>query len=241
MAPMELQLVLSDLLISFLWVWSGSILRYFAYTFLGLGMHTGIGLLKLILAVLYVSFFSWLGKATNGGAYNPLMVLCHAISGSFAGFLFVIFGRIPAQVIGSTIGVGLTKITFPEAYYGPRLNVDIHQGALMEGFLTLLIVILSLGIKKINPENLVLRTWISSLSKVILHFLGSDLTGGIMNPATAFGWAYVQGDHTTKEHLLVYWLAPVEGALLGVWACSLFVDLKKHKEHHQTGFRFKSE
>ncbi|XP_039127377.1 probable aquaporin SIP2-1 [Dioscorea cayenensis subsp. rotundata] len=150
---MELQLVLSDLLISLLWVWSGSILRYFAYTFFGLGMHTGIGLLKLILAVLYISF-SWLGKATNGGAYNPLMVLCHAISGSFSGFLFVIFVRIPAQ---------------------------------------------------------------------------------------AFGWACVQGDHTTKEHLLVYWLAPVEGALLGVWACSLFVDLKKHKEHHQTSYKVKSE
>ena len=33
----------------------------------------------------------------------------------------------------------------------------------------------------------------------------------------AFAWAYARGDHTTFDHLLVYWLAPLQATLLGVW------------------------
>lgn len=180
------------------------------------------------LAALYLYSFSRLRKKTKGGSYNPLLVLCHAIFGDFIGFLFTVFARIPAQVIGSIIAVRLIYSTFPEAAHGPCLNVDIQRGALTEGALTFMIVIILLGLKKIHP-NYATKTWISSICKVILHILGSDITGGIMNPATAFGWAYAQGDHLKKEHLYVYWLAPMEAALLGVWICTLFFKPKKCK------------
>lgn len=53
-----------------------------------------------------------------------------------------------------------------------------------------------------------------------------------INSLQAFGWAYVQGNYSTKEHLYVYWLAPIEATLLGVWACSLFI--KPNKKVHNT-------
>lgn len=73
--------------------------------------------------------------------------------------------------------------TFPEIGRGPRLNVDIHQGALTEGFLTFAIVFISLGLTVKLPGSFFMKTWISSISKLTLHILGSDLTGGCMNPA----------------------------------------------------------
>ncbi|KAJ0884316.1 putative aquaporin [Helianthus annuus] len=59
----------------------------------------------------------------------------------------------------------------------------------------------------------------------VLSKLGSDLdlTGGCMNPADVVGWAYALGVHKTKEHIVVYWFAPIEATLLVVWTFSLLV------------------
>ncbi|XP_072993389.1 aquaporin SIP2-1-like [Typha latifolia] len=236
----QIGLVGSDFVVSFIWVCSGSVLRYLACKVLGSGMSPIALAIKGSLAVIYLYCFSWFGKATNGGSYNPLMVLCYAIFGDFRGFLFVVFGRIPAQVIGSIIGVWLINATFPAAAHGPSLNVDMHNGALTEGLLTFVLVIASLWLKKVVKSSS-MRTWISSILKVICHIISSDMTGGILNPAAAFGWAYVQGEHLTKEHLSVYWLAPMEATLAGVWICSLFFEPQKHRRQHRKQIKFKSE
>lgn len=73
---------------------------------------------------------------------------------------------------------------FPEVGLGPRLNVDIHRGALTEGLLAFVIVTISLGLSRKIPGSFFMKTWISSVSKLTLHILGSDLTGGCMNPAS---------------------------------------------------------
>ena len=87
------------------------------------------------------------------------------------------------QVLGSIYGVRLLIETFPEVELGPRLNVNIHHGALTEGVLTFAIVIISLGLARNIPGSFYMKTWIASVSKLALHILGSDLTGGCMNPA----------------------------------------------------------
>ncbi|KAJ0677007.1 putative aquaporin [Helianthus annuus] len=61
----------------------------------------------------------------------------------------------------------------------------------------------------------------------VLSKLGSDLTGGCMNPAAAVGWAYALGVHKTKEHIVVYWFAPIEATLLAVWTFRLLVRQPK--------------
>ncbi|XP_058107517.1 probable aquaporin SIP2-1 [Magnolia sinica] len=226
-------LIVSDLIISFMWVWSGALIKVCARQILGLETQTKVEILKGVLSVLCMFFFAWLGKISNGGSYNPLTVLPGAIFGSFSGFLFTMAGRIPAQVIGSIIGVQLIIQTFPEVGHGPRLNVDIHQGALTEGLLTFMIVVISLGAYKSNANSFFIKTWISSISKLALHILGSDLTGGCMNPASAMGWAYSRGDHITKEHLFVYWLAPLEAMLLGIWTFRLFVQPQKQQKQEK--------
>uniref|UniRef100_A0A2N9FGC1 Aquaporin n=1 Tax=Fagus sylvatica TaxID=28930 RepID=A0A2N9FGC1_FAGSY len=184
---------------------------------------------------------SWV-RLPKVGAYNPLTVFAGAISGDFRHFIFNVGARIPAQVIGSIVGVRLIIETFPEIGLGPRLSVDIHRGALTEGFLTFAIVIISLGLSQKIPGSFFMKTWISSVSKLTLHILGSDLTGGCMNPASVMGWAYARGDHITKEHILVYWLAPIEATLLAVWIFRLVVRPSRvEKANLKSGYGGKPE
>ncbi|KAK9265781.1 hypothetical protein L1049_021668 [Liquidambar formosana] len=225
-----IRLIVSDVVISFMWVWSGTLIKLFVHKVLGFGYEPRAEVIKGALSIINMFFFAFLGKISKGGTYNPLTVLSTAISGDFSRFLYTVGARIPAQVIGSITGVRLIIDTFPEIGHGPHLKVDIHRGALTEGFLTFAIVIISLGLARNIPGSFYMKTWISSVSKLSLHILGSDLTGGCMNPASVLGWAYARGEHITKEHILVYWLAPIEATLLAVWTFRLLVrPLKEEK------------
>ncbi|CAH1445783.1 unnamed protein product [Lactuca virosa] len=188
---------------------------------------------KSSLSILNMFFFAYLAKLTNGGAYNPLTVLSSAISGNFATFLFTVGSRIPFQVLGSISAVRLILGIFPEIGRGPRLNVSLYEGALTEGLLTFTIVLISHGVSTKIPGSFLRKTWISSVSKLALHILGSDLTGGAMNPASVMGWAYARGDHITKEHLVVYWVAPMVATLLAAWTFRHLVRPSDSKQDKQ--------
>lgn len=104
--------------------------------------------------------------------------------------------------MGAITAVRLIIHTFPEAGRGPRLNVGIHHGALTEGLLTFAIVFISLGLSRKIDGNFFMKTWISSLSKLTLHILGSDLTGGCMNPASVSVNSYISSKR--YHHHIVY-------------------------------------
>ena len=92
-------LLVSDLIISFMWVWSGTLASIFVYNILGLGRHEPSGeVIKCMLSILVMFFFAFLVKITKGAAYNPLTVLADAVSGDFRHFIFNVGARIPAQV-----------------------------------------------------------------------------------------------------------------------------------------------
>ncbi|KAK4737330.1 hypothetical protein R3W88_001027 [Solanum pinnatisectum] len=225
------RLLISDFIMSFMWVWSSVLIKMFVHTILGYGAHDLKGeILKHAISVINMFLFALLVKATKGGAYNPLTILSGAISGDLTNFIFTVATRIPAQVFGSITGVRFIIAAFPNIGRGPVLSIDIHRGALTEGCLTFAIVSISLGLSRRSRASTFMKTWISSLSKLTLHILGSDLTGGCMNPASVMGWAYARGDHITKEHIHVYWLAPIQATLLAVWTFNLLVSPSKDEE-----------
>ncbi|WMV09236.1 hypothetical protein MTR67_002621 [Solanum verrucosum] len=251
------RLLISDFIMSFMWVWSSVLIKMFVHTILGYGAHDLKGeILKHAISVINMFLFALLVKATKGGAYNPLTILSGAISGDLTNFIFTVAARIPAQnikiglearfkvpfpafvgsgvhvmvVFGSITGVRFIIAAFPNIGRGPVLSIDIHRGALTEGCLTFAIVSMSLGLSRRSRASIFMKTWISSLSKLTLHILGSDLTGGCMNPASVMGWAYARGDHITKEHIHVYWLAPIQATLLAVWTFNLLVSPSKDEE-----------
>lgn len=98
---MGLKLLVSDFIISFMWVWSSVLINIFV-SWVGLGAE-GVDdlqgeILKHSLALVNMFFFAFLSKATDGGNYNPLTILPFAISENFTQFLFTVGARIPAQV-----------------------------------------------------------------------------------------------------------------------------------------------
>ncbi|KAJ0043331.1 hypothetical protein Pint_18387 [Pistacia integerrima] len=94
------RLLVSDFMMSFLWVWSGALIKIFVHKGLGLGHDPSSEMIKGALSILNMFFFAFLAKVTKGGAYNPLTVLADAVSGDFPRFLFNVGARIPAQLFG---------------------------------------------------------------------------------------------------------------------------------------------
>nr|UXY92429.1 aquaporin SIP2-1 [Helianthus tuberosus] len=228
-------MLVADIIMSFMWVWSSVLIKIFVHKVMGFSHHDTTGeLFRYSISIVNMFLFAYLAKVTNGGAYNPLTVLSSAISGSLSKFLFTVGARIPFQVFGSIMAVRLILLTFPGIGRGPKLTVSLHQGALTEGLLTLTIVLISHGLSTKIPGSFYTKTWISSVSKLALHILGADLTGGAMNPASVMGWAYARGDHITKEHLLVYWLAPIQATLLAAWAFRYLVRPSKQDREKKT-------
>ncbi|CAA6661945.1 unnamed protein product [Spirodela intermedia] len=238
------RLLLYDLVLSFLWTFWSSILKLLV--------------LSGSLYIISLLFFSWLGLRTHGGCSNPLVLLSAAMNGDTSMFPRTVAGRILAQVAGSIVGVGLAREMFPQVADCPCLNVDIPRGALAEGLISFSYVAIYLGAKRKYPKNFVLRASITAVSRLILRLL----VGGCMNPASharwshqvfffifvhlfflflgtsvlspGLRWAFSRGDHITKEHLFVYWLAPLEGTLLGFWVSSLLVEGPLHKVKRRT-------
>lgn len=89
---------MSDLVLSFMWAWSGVLIRLLVFEFLGLRREPIHEIVKIVISLANTFFFAFLGKITNGGAFNPLAVLPNAISGDFENFLYCVGARIPAQV-----------------------------------------------------------------------------------------------------------------------------------------------
>jgi aquaporin SIP len=113
-------LLVSDFIISFMWVWSGVLIKIFVNNVLELGHEPSGEVIKCVLSIINMFFFAFLGKTTKGGAYNPLTVLAGAISGDFSRFLFDVGARIPAQVT-SLVLFYLVVRTY--VFVGKRLNL----------------------------------------------------------------------------------------------------------------------
>lgn len=49
------------------------------------------------------------------------------------------------------------------------------------------------------------------------------------------GWAFANGEHITKEHLIVYWLAPVQATMAAVWVFGILYKPKKDETKADKG------
>lgn len=230
-----LKLVVADMVVSFLWVLSGALVRVLIAVVAShfLQLKGNEELLRWALTVAVMFTFSWLGKLTNGASYNPVTVLSNAFADSRAESLFTLAARIPAQAFGSLLGVKCVNRMIPHGGQGPLLKVGLMSGMAVEGILTFTIVMVALIASARGPASFFLRTWIVSITKLSLSIVGANFTGPSMNPATAFGWAYSRGQHRTKEHVYVYWLAPLEACLLAVWTFGLLVVPSQKKQTRQ--------
>lgn len=213
-----------DAVITFLWVFCvstiGAVTSIISSLLQLQGFVPNLLIITSLVAVL-VFIFSFIGQALGGASFNPTGTAAFYAAGIGGDSLLSMSLRFPAQAAGAVGGV-LAIVEFMPSQYkhmlgGPSVKVDLHTAAIAEGVLTFLISFSVLLIVTKGPRSLILKALMLSVATVTLVLLGSGYTGPAMNPANAFGWAFVKNHHNTWEQFYVYWICPFIGAISAAW------------------------
>ncbi|XP_078435762.1 small and basic intrinsic protein 1A [Wolffia australiana] len=168
------------------------------------------------------------GSVLGGAAFNPTAHAAFYAAGLADHSLLSMALRFPAQALGAVGGALAIMELMPAQYKhmlgGPSVKVDMHTGAIAEGVLTFVITFAVLWIVVKGPRSLILKAWLIATATISMVIFGSGYTGPSMNPANAFGWAYVNNRHNTWEQFYVYWISPFLGAILAAWIFRLFLS-----------------
>ncbi|CAN7113040.1 unnamed protein product [Brassica rapa subsp. narinosa] len=166
------------------------------------------------LIFVYVSIFT---VVFGSASFNPTGNAAFYAAGIPGDTLFTLAIRLPAQAAGAAGGALAIMEFIPEKYKhmisGPSLLVDVHTGAIAETILSFGITFAVLLIILKGPRRLLAKTLLLSLATICFVVAGSKYTGPAMNPAIAFGWAYMTSSHNTWDHFYVYWISSFVGAL----------------------------
>ncbi|XAR68681.1 hypothetical protein NMG60_11003896 [Bertholletia excelsa] len=212
--------VIGDAVLTFMWVFCASTLGVLTSVIASALGVQGIAtfFIPTVLVFVFVFVFSIIGDALGGASFNPTGTAAFYAAGASADSLISMAFRFPAQAAGAVGGALAIAEVMPVQYKhmvgGPSLKVDLHTGAIAEGILTFTITFAVLLIVLRGPNSPVLKTWLIAMATVALVIAGSSYTGPSMNPANAFGWAYVNKWHNTWEQFYVYWICPFAGAIL---------------------------
>ncbi|KAF7805791.1 aquaporin SIP1-1-like [Senna tora] len=219
---------IGDAILTSIWVFSASTLRILTSevaSFLNLQPSSLPGLfITTLIATLLVFTISFIGRLLGGASFNPSTTVSFYTLGLRPDSSLTSMAlRFPAQAAGGVAGAQAILHVIPTHYKhmmkGPSLKVDLHSGAIAEGALTFSLNLSILFIMLKGPKNPLLKVYMIAVTTVALVIPGSLYTGPAMNPANAYGWAYVNNRHNTWEHFYVYWICPFIGAIL---AASLY-------------------
>lgn len=170
-------------------------------THVGVSLTFGLVVMSMIYAFADVS----------GAHFNPAVTLGLTLAGRFSAKH--VTGYILAQVIGAMLASGVLRLLFPASATLGSTNPTgpVWQSFTLEVLLTfiLMLVILQLAAKeRTSTAGLV----VGSVIAFEALFAG-PISGASMNPARSLSPAIISG---TLQHLWVYLLAPVIGAVIGV-------------------------
>ncbi|XP_014493401.1 aquaporin SIP1-1 [Vigna radiata var. radiata] len=235
-----LRAAIGDAILTSMWVFIISTLRIASTEvalFLSLQPFSVAGLfITTILNTLYVLTISFIGSVLGGASFNPSTTVSFYTAGlrpdsSLASMAV----RFPAQAFGGAVGVKALLLVMPSQYKqmlkGPFLKVDLHTGAFAEGLLTFTHNMAILFVMLRGPKNPFLKVYLLSVATAALVIPGAGFTGPSMNPANAFGWAFVNNKHNTWEQFYVYWVCPFVGASSAAFIFkSIFMAPIKHKK-----------
>lgn len=179
--------------------------------------HVGIAITwgLIVMAMIYA-----FGEI-SGAHFNPAVTIAFAYAKKFS------WKEVPkyivAQLLGALFGSLMLWILFPESeYYGATIPSIVPWRAfilelLLTFFLMLVIINVSTGSKEVG-----VMAGIAIGGVVLLEAMfAGPITKASMNPARSIAPALVSGYF---EHLWLYILAPVLGALLAVVSCKLVKD-----------------
>ena len=155
----------------------------------------------------------------SGAHVNPAVTLAFSVAKKFPRKEIVPF--IVAQVLGALLASFTLKFLVPGTeYLGATLpSGGVLQSFIMEFILTyfLMIVIInvSTGSKEVGTMAAIAIGGVVALEALVM----GPICGASMNPARSIGPAIASGH---LEHLWLYIIAPILGAILAVFTCSIY-------------------
>ncbi len=185
--------------------------------------HSGIA---LTFGLVVMSLIYAFGEI-SGAHFNPAVTIAFAYARRFP--VKEVPKYIFAQCIGAIIAAVLLLILFPEnEFLGTTLpKIDVWRVFLFEVILTFFLMLVIINVSTGSKETGVMAgIAIGGVVWFEAQFAG-PITGASMNPARSIGPALISGH---IEHLWLYILAPIIGAILAVLSCRLVKDDQCCKE-----------
>ena len=176
---------------------------------------------------LVVSAFS----STSGAHFNPAITIGFWINKRITTNLAIFY--ILSQLAGATMGVLIANIVLPNNLIdlSPTLatpilnsNINIADGIIIESILTFILMSVIYG-TTINNKGPAFGGIPIGLVITMNTIAAGPLTGGVMNPARAFGPALVS---LTWANHFIYWIGPIIGSILGSIFFQNFILNKKN-------------
>lgn len=160
---------------------------------------------------------------TSGAHFNPAVTIGFAFAKKFA------WNKVPkyilAQAIGAILAAFLLWFLFPGSQFlgetTPAIGFPAYKAAILEFLLTFFLMVtiinVSTGSKEVGTMAAI------AVGGVILleAMFAGPMTKASMNPIRSIAPALFTGNF---EHLWLYILAPILGALAGVSSCKLVKD-----------------
>jgi aquaporin Z len=183
----------------------------------GIVTHSGIA---LTFGLVVMSLIYAFGEI-SGAHFNPAVTIAFTYAKKFP--LKEVPKYILAQCIGAILAALMLVILFPEnEFLGTTLpQMDVWRVFLFEVILTFFLMLVIINVSTGSKETGIMAgIAIGGVVWFEAQFAG-PITGASMNPARSIGPALISGH---IEHLWLYILAPIVGALLAVLSCKLVKD-----------------
>lgn len=179
--------------------------------------HSGIALtFGLVVMALIYAF-----GETSGAHFNPAVTIAFTYAKKFP--IKEVPKYILAQCIGAILAALMLVVLFPEnELLGTTLpQIEVWRVFLFEVILTFFLMLVIINVSTGSKETGIMAgIAIGGVVWFEAQFAG-PITGASMNPARSIGPALISGH---IEHLWLYILAPIIGALLAVLSCKLVKD-----------------
>jgi aquaporin Z len=176
--------------------------------------HVGIAITWGLIVMAMIYAFA----ETSGAHFNPAVTIAFAYAKKFE------WKEVPkyilAQVLGAILASLLLWFLFPTSeFLGATIPaIDVYRAFVLELLLTFFLMVVIINVSTGSKEiGVVAGIAIGGVVLLEAMFAG-PITNASMNPARSLAPAIVSGN---LQHLWLYIIAPVLGALLAVVSCKL--------------------
>jgi len=155
---------------------------------------------------------------TSGAHFNPAVTIAFAYAKKFA------WKEVPKYIIAQVLGAFAASLIlcylFPTSeYLGATIStVDVGRAFVMELLLTFFLMVVIINVSTGSKEIGIIAGIAVGAVVLLEAMFAGPITNASMNPARSIAPAIVAGK---MQHLWMYILAPILGAILAVISCKL--------------------